>query len=306
MQNNIVVIPSSALSHLKKKAKRLQRETGRPHHELLDEVAQGVGFPNWHHVTLAEAATKALEKRFQSELYVLMDIKEGLDLIGDDLEIAEDVMFLRRPELIEWLRSLDDDPEDEPEAELREFLDHNYLCLRYIGKEPLPSKANVATFVRELSFWTPQLIWVRGETIDLNNVHSSENESYDDDDGPDEPMPIIDEEILRAAFGPDGDSKLIVASPKTMEAYRMFSGPKKAWNWCLHCERAYPQGSYRQQGHLQMCPYSGCDGDAVIDLWKWPMVRDKNPSYPMTPDLGVEYALYGPDQQVKRRSTKKK
>jgi len=43
-----------------------------------------------------------------------------------------------------------------------------------------------------------------------------------------------------------------------------------------------------------MCPYEGCDGDAVIDAWLWTDVADEhNPSYPAIPELGKVYPMDG-------------
>ncbi|TAJ55451.1 MAG: hypothetical protein EPN60_19125 [Nevskiaceae bacterium] len=109
------------------------------------------------------------------------------------------------------------------------------------------------------------------------------------EEGESEPMPVIDEVVLREAFG--GGTGLVLNSPNTMEYYKTFDATRKAWNWCLHCERAYPQGSYRQVRNLQMCPYQGCDGDVVTDLWAWWKVRGGNPTYPQVPALGVQYSL---------------
>jgi hypothetical protein len=50
------------------------------------------------------------------------------------------------------------------------------------------------------------------------------------------------------------------------------------WIWCLHCQRCYKVGEYREvvlgRGQkkyltLQMCPYPGCDGDTVFDAHAW-------------------------------------
>lgn len=70
-------------------------------------------------------------------------------------------------------------------------------------------------------------------------------------------------------------------------------GQPDTYLWCLHCERAYPNGEYRQVGDLQMCPYAGCDGDAVFDAWRWTDVRDGHATYPETPVEGLVYPLYG-------------
>ena len=295
MKDRVIIIPASAVSHLKKKAKRRQRETGRPHHEMLEEVAIAAGFQNWHQVTQAESETKALEKQLRKSLVVLMDVKEASDL-GSEFERATEVLALRDHVLIEWLRQQpEDDGPDESDAELREFLHDNYVCMRYVGTQPLPSPSTVVEWFREYSFWQPSLIWLRGQLIDPDAPDDDEDLELDEDDaGPDEPMPEVPEATLRAAFGQStARSKLILASPDTMERYKGIEGPRKAWNWCLHCERAYPQGSYRQQGDLQMCPYAKCEGDAFMDLWTWSRIRKENPTYPETPELGVRYGLYG-------------
>ena len=66
--------------------------------------------------------------------------------------------------------------------------------------------------------------------------------------------------------------------------------------WCLHCERTYQQGESRRVNGLQMCPYPGCDGDTVLDQWKWSRIRKENPSYPEKPVRGETYPLYGESQ----------
>lgn len=109
----------------------------------------------------------------------------------------------------------------------------------------------------------------------------------------DEPMPDIPEDVLRKAFGESPGSKLVVNSPDSMDRFEILAIPRRSWCWCLHCERIYPLGSYRIVEDLQMCPYSGCDGDAVLDLWAWQNVREGNPHYPEIPELSVVYPLYG-------------
>ena len=62
--------------------------------------------------------------------------------------------------------------------------------------------------------------------------------------------------------------------------------------WCLHCERTYTRGEYRNVEGLQMCPYPDCDGDTVIDAWDWEEFRDGNPDYAAIPEKGKQYPLY--------------
>jgi len=95
--------------------------------------------------------------------------------------------------------------------------------------------------------------------------------------------------------------------------------PKSGYLWCLHCERAYKYGEYREvasqwnnragirwlrrQGEseediavmlepLQMCPYPDCNGDSVIDAWNWEQILAKHSDYPKVPVAGVVYPLY--------------
>jgi len=84
------------------------------------------------------------------------------------------------------------------------------------------------------------------------------------------------------------------------------SASKSGYLWCLHCERTYRYGEFRlvkvrgfkyhgwgpPDHELQMCPYSDCNGDTVLDGWKWEDVREGHPDYPEVPEHGVVYPLY--------------
>jgi hypothetical protein len=291
MQERIAVLPPGAVSRLKKKAKRLQRKTGRPHHELLEEVAVQAGWANWHQITLAEKYTQELDQQFRTGLFFLMDIKEGQDLIGETYPEAFEILLLRDQELIDWLRNANVDNREESDEELRESIRDNYVCLRYAGNRPLPAPAEVIEFLVNDTFFAPDLIWLHGERIDP----FADPDGADDDEeerGPDEPMPVIPVAELRKAFGEARGARLVLESPDTMERFKAVVESRKSWYWCLHCERAYPLGCYRQQGRLQMCPYQGCEGDTVMDPWSWKRIREINPGYPEIPALGQRYPMY--------------
>ena len=73
--------------------------------------------------------------------------------------------------------------------------------------------------------------------------------------------------------------------------------PEGAFLYCIHCERAYPKNKYRvlsdiESGLMQMCPYEGCNGDAVIDAWEWDKICSENHSYPKIPEEGKVYPMY--------------
>ena len=95
--------------------------------------------------------------------------------------------------------------------------------------------------------------------------------------------------------------------------------PESGYLWCSHCGRAYPYGSYRLESvgrskegiefvkycgvfsedeveecvgqRIQVCPYSDCDGDTVIDAWNWEDIRSRHPEYPEVPEYGCVYPL---------------
>lgn len=65
---------------------------------------------------------------------------------------------------------------------------------------------------------------------------------------------------------------------------------------CMHCERIYRYGDHRKvklngKEFLEMCPYNGCDGDAVLDATEWSEVRNHHPEYPETPIKDIIYPL---------------
>lgn len=73
---------------------------------------------------------------------------------------------------------------------------------------------------------------------------------------------------------------------------KTFGIPVGTWVWCLHCERCYQVGEYRAINDLQMCPYPDCDGDTVLDAWKWSRIKRIHKAYPDMPKRGKVYPLY--------------
>lgn len=84
-----------------------------------------------------------------------------------------------------------------------------------------------------------------------------------------------------------------VFDPNGLHRDAAFDEDPPNYLWCLHCERAYVRGEYRPVRDLQMCPYSDCSGDTVVDAWDWNSIREKHASYPENPVEGVVYHLYG-------------
>ncbi len=78
---DVIVIPSAAVEALRRKAKKLRKEQGVPHHAALDAVARAGGrFPDWHHLIEAAKATEPAEEAFKHGLVIGMDIKDALQM----------------------------------------------------------------------------------------------------------------------------------------------------------------------------------------------------------------------------------
>lgn len=65
--------------------------------------------------------------------------------------------------------------------------------------------------------------------------------------------------------------------------------PAFDFQWCLHCERAFPKNRPRKSH----CPRPTCDG-GIVDLWEWAEVRIYKGAerYPEIPESEVRYPLY--------------
>ena len=77
-----------------------------------------------------------------------------------------------------------------------------------------------------------------------------------------------------------------------------FGKSEVEYYWCLQCERAYHKSNLRtvvdSDGNvMEMCRYSDCNGDAVIDAWDWGRIRELHPEYPEKPEVGKHYPMYG-------------
>lgn len=300
-----IYVSHSTISKLKKEAKRRQRESGLPHHEILDEIAKRAGLPNWHHLTLAEKASEQVNAKFKSGLYALFDVKDGAGLVGDGFTDAMlELHAFLMGDIVAWMRAKYPDSPEETDADMRAHISDNYICLAYTGNKKLPAAGEIVDWFKQETFFPPMLVWLRGRQIDvftaISDATGIPEPSDDDVEGEHETMPDIDGDELLRVFAPQPSTNLVLNQPIRMEYYRAFVAKRAAWHWCLHCERAYPLGCFRQEGEYQMCPYEGCDGTAVTDLWTWKAVRDSNPGYPEVPQLGVTYPLYPPEPQSER------
>lgn len=79
----------------------------------------------------------------------------------------------------------------------------------------------------------------------------------------------------------------------------LFHGKSSDHLWCRVCTRAFPNGTYRQDGDMRRCPYAGCSGHSTVDAVEWAKVQLSNAGYPQVPVTGTAYPM-GP--AVPRRS----
>jgi hypothetical protein len=64
--------------------------------------------------------------------------------------------------------------------------------------------------------------------------------------------------------------------------------------YCVCCERAYERGYSRRVDGRQLCPFDGCDGDAMEDAWSWVAIARAHPAcYPRIPKIGEVYPMFG-------------
>lgn len=70
---------------------------------------------------------------------------------------------------------------------------------------------------------------------------------------------------------------------------RLLHGKFAEHLWCMRCNRAFPNGVYRQVGDFRKCPYTGCDAHATVDALPWGQIKDLHAAYPAAPELGAVY-----------------
>jgi hypothetical protein len=68
--------------------------------------------------------------------------------------------------------------------------------------------------------------------------------------------------------------------------------PEGAWVWCLHCERCYIAGEFREVQGTKMCPYNDCGSGTAMDAWGWENIRENHKEYPKEPERDKVYPQY--------------
>jgi hypothetical protein len=172
------IFTSADVEKFKQKARKLKRETGIPHYQALEQVAQDAGLPNWHHITKYAAITSLNETAFRHGIVICMDIKEGWDFRAQEAGFVEDwdVSYFAENDLRQnYLNSEDDDgilfSESNTPEELAEYFENNDgdstwmmndMFFRFVGTEIPSELEQVLAIVRKYSFWQPYYVWIQG------------------------------------------------------------------------------------------------------------------------------------------------
>lgn len=69
----------------------------------------------------------------------------------------------------------------------------------------------------------------------------------------------------------------------------------REWVWCLHCECVYQWGDFKRENDagVKCCPIGECDAGVFLDSWAWSHILEAHADYPVVPEYGAHYPLYG-------------
>lgn len=191
---------ATAVEKFKRLAKSRQSSTGEARHAALDAIAREHGYPNWHHVTICadktaartlpkclltilqaatqnEPARPESQQAFADGLVIAMDAKEadGVALTADWAP-CDDGWYLAARDL--WVKPIHcpdsetgetagdefDDPQELAEWAMDDL--SNYRLFRYVGARAPADLTDASRQIRQVFFFPPHNIWLRGEFID--------------------------------------------------------------------------------------------------------------------------------------------
>ena len=161
--SNVIVIPSAAVEALRKKAKKLRKETGIAHHAALDAVARTGGvFPDWHHLIDAAKATEPSERAFKAGLVVGIDVKEAQDIRRSLSQFVHD------DQLLMFVRSAFEKAHPKPwnEEIAGDWNDLGSQLVFLRGVRAVPNTLDeTLERCREDFFWPPRYVRLRGKVL---------------------------------------------------------------------------------------------------------------------------------------------
>jgi len=166
------IISSTDVEHLKQQARKLKKDSGIPHHEALDQIAQKTGFNHWHHVSESAKMFEPTEKAYFFGLIIALDIKDAQDFRDPTGRFVEDELAysLCADDIYHYIREADEDGDlavDDPhyEEDKQDWMMDglmNFTFFRFTPTQIPASIDEVVTLVRECSFWPPEFIWYKG------------------------------------------------------------------------------------------------------------------------------------------------
>lgn len=143
--------------------------------ECLDEVASESGFRSWQEIERACSYTAKLEALIRNGFCMLVERRHASYVDTTQFEPMPLLWEMRKRDVIAWWRS-----EEDREAlrkvvagvhrhsrrEIFTIVPRDYLGLRYIGTEPLPSHGQeVLPWLQRHGFLAPDLAWLYGECV---------------------------------------------------------------------------------------------------------------------------------------------
>jgi hypothetical protein len=190
MKNNIS-IDTTSVNKLKKHAKRIKKQKNVTHSEALDLVAKelGYGFENWHHLIVSNKNIRPAEEAFNKGCVVGFDIKDGLDIVSDELLIQDSLLEFAGEKHIFDACCNTINPDDPKERTFKESLspedleeyfreDYSFWYFRLSEKalEQYPTIKKMLNFVLEYSYFPPMICFIDGKQIDVfKTIEEDEN-----------------------------------------------------------------------------------------------------------------------------------
>jgi hypothetical protein len=183
-----IIISSANVEKLKQKARKLKKDSGTPHHEALDQVAQASGFNHWHHVSESAKTFKPTEQAYYFGVIIAMDVKDAMDFRDTSGRFVEDpfAFTLCADDIYAYIREADEDYDpnvDDPhyEKDRNEWMQDelmNYVFFRHTDSKVPENIEEVVKMVRECSFWPPEFIWHKGtfQECPSNNALNEDGE----------------------------------------------------------------------------------------------------------------------------------
>lgn len=184
-------ISTKDVERLKQKARELKRSTGITHNVALDEIAKKYGFNHWHHVTQSNEPFKLAENSFSKGYVLAFDVKDAFEIESDELLIEDELLryVVKNSLFVIYSNSIyENDNATESTRTIKEvyspekleenFFDYlnNYKFFRLNESMWNESLTTLPKFLRNYSFWMPEIIWVKGKLINTYDLPAEDED----------------------------------------------------------------------------------------------------------------------------------